>query len=129
MIISDEIIKVLEYLCMKLGLTIDWTSENVLPYIQQLAEKFVKWRIATSCVYIGIAFAILVVCFILFCLLKNPSQDNYDLAVIRVIIVGFGMVVMLIVSGAQANNIVEAYYFPEKAIYEYIQQNINSKGR
>lgn len=127
MIISDEIIKVLEYLCMKLGLTIDWTSENVLPYIQQLAEKFVKWRIATSCVYIGIAFAILVVCFILFCLLKKPSENDVDLSVIRVLIIGAGMVIMLVVSGFQACNIVEAYYFPEKAIYEYIQENINQK--
>lgn len=46
--ISDEIIKVLEYLCTRIGLTIDWTSSNVLPYIEQLCGKFVKWEIGTS---------------------------------------------------------------------------------
>ena len=46
--ISDEIIKVLEYLCTKIGLTIDWTSSNVLPYVEQLCGKFVKWEIGTN---------------------------------------------------------------------------------
>lgn len=31
--VSDQIIEVLNYLGEKLGVTIDWTSENVLPYV------------------------------------------------------------------------------------------------
>ena len=37
--ISDEIIKVLEYLCTKIGLTIDWTSSNVLPYVYKVGDR------------------------------------------------------------------------------------------
>ena len=31
---SDEIIKVLDDLSDRVGITIDWTSQNVLPYLQ-----------------------------------------------------------------------------------------------
>ena len=31
---SNEIIKVLDALSDKLGIAVDWTSENVLPYLQ-----------------------------------------------------------------------------------------------
>lgn len=63
--ISDEIIKVLEYLCTRIGLTIDWTSSNVLPYIEQLCGKFVKWEIGTSITWIGIAIITTIITMIL----------------------------------------------------------------
>ena len=37
---SQEIINVLDYLCNKFGIAIDWTSENVIPYIEELCERF-----------------------------------------------------------------------------------------
>lgn len=33
MTVSDQIINVLDALCEKFGLVIDWTSENVVPYL------------------------------------------------------------------------------------------------
>lgn len=54
MTISNEIIEVLEYLCAKIGLTIDWTGDNVIPYVTQLCEKFVKWEAYTSIAWITI---------------------------------------------------------------------------
>lgn len=64
--ISDEIIKVLEYLCTKIGLTIDWTSSNVLPYVEQLCGKFVKWEMGTSFTWIGIAIIATIITLIFF---------------------------------------------------------------
>ena len=31
--VSNQIIEVLEYLCQKFGIVIDWTSESILPYL------------------------------------------------------------------------------------------------
>ena len=39
---SEQIIKVLDSVCEKFGIAIDWTNNNVLPYIQQLGDKIVK---------------------------------------------------------------------------------------
>lgn len=45
---SEEIIKILDALADKFGIAIDWTSSNVLPYLQQLCTKYVRCEIATS---------------------------------------------------------------------------------
>lgn len=42
---SEQIIKLLEYLGDKLGMAVDWTQENILPYAQELAERFVTLNI------------------------------------------------------------------------------------
>lgn len=41
---SQEIIKVLDNLCEKFGIAIDWTSQNVKPYLQELFCKVYKLR-------------------------------------------------------------------------------------
>ena len=57
---SQEIIKVLEYLGEKLGIAIDWTTENVLPYAEQLFKRYVTLKITYSSIgtIIGIALAV-----------------------------------------------------------------------
>lgn len=46
---SEEVIKILDALAEKFGLAIDWTSANVLPYLQQLCDKYVTCN--SSCRY------------------------------------------------------------------------------
>ena len=48
----DEIIKVLNDLSERLGIAVDWTSQNVLPYLQELCDKYISYEIWTSIVYI-----------------------------------------------------------------------------
>ena len=45
---SEEIIKVLDALAEKFGVAVDWTSANVIPYLEQLCSKCVNYEIATS---------------------------------------------------------------------------------
>ena len=49
---SEEVIKILDALAEKFGLAIDWTSANVLPYLQQLCDKCVMYEIVTSVIWI-----------------------------------------------------------------------------
>lgn len=116
--ISDEIIKVLEYLCMKIGLTIDWTSSNVLPYIEQLCEKFIKWKIGTSITWIGIAIIATIIALIFS---KVIVLDGFEKIIFWCIVC-----VAIYVIGNQVFDIVECYTFPEKAIYDYIQIYLNN---
>ena len=54
---SQEIIKVLEYLGEKLGIAIDWTTENVLPYAEQLFKRYVALKLVNTSIgtLIGVA--------------------------------------------------------------------------
>lgn len=63
--ISKEIIEVLDYIGNKFGLAIDWSSENVMPYIEQLCSKYISWEIATSIAWIAISILALTVIGIL----------------------------------------------------------------
>ena len=37
--VSDQIIQVLDALCEKFGIVINWSGENVIPYLQELIKK------------------------------------------------------------------------------------------
>lgn len=45
---SDEIIKILDDLGQRFGIAIDWSSQNVMPYLQDLVRRFTTYEIATS---------------------------------------------------------------------------------
>lgn len=119
--VSDEIIKVLEYLSEKLGVTIDWTSNNVLPYVEQLCTKFVKWEIGTS-----IGWIVIMIISVIIGLIFSKAVDlcGVEKGIFWVIVVA-----AVIVIGVQAFDIIECYTFPEKTIYDYIQLHFSNSGR
>lgn len=116
--ISDEIIKVLEYLCTKVGITIDWTNSNVLPYLEQLCDKFVKWEIGTSITWIGIAIITAIIALIFS---KVVDLDGFE----KVIFWCIACVAIYVIC-KQVFDIVECYTFPEKTIYDYIQSYLSN---
>lgn len=121
--ISKEVIEILEYLCEKIGITIDWTSNNILPYVQQLAEKYIAWEISTSVAWIAIA-VIIFISSLVFTLIvhKTCSWDGIEWVVLVIC-----FIVSTIVIGVQTFDIIECKTFPEKSLYEYIQYNITTR--
>ena len=116
---GDEIIKVINDLCEKFGVAIDWTSENVLPYLEQLAEKFISWEISTSIAWI-IMMWVLTIASLTFAIIvyKFDSCDGIEWAPFICL-----LVVTILVTGMQVFDIIECKTFPEKAIYDYIQNH------
>ena len=114
---SDQIIQVLDYIGKKLGLTIDWTSENVLPYVQTLCDKYINWEIASSIIWIviGIICIVLSVIFI-----KTLWNDDIGCIFFALLLVG------IVTIGAQAFDIVKCICFPELQVFEYVQSLLNS---
>ena len=45
---SNELITVLDYLAQKLGIAVDWTSDNVMPYLKDLCDRFIEYEIFNS---------------------------------------------------------------------------------
>ena len=50
MTVSEQIIQVIDALCEKFGIVVDWTSESVIPYLEILCTKLIKYEICTSIV-------------------------------------------------------------------------------
>ena len=125
---GDETIKILNYLGEKFGIAIDWTSDSVLPYLQQLCTKFIEWDTSTSIAWIiGAIFAIIAA--IIFVLVVNKNEDlsdsfgNWQYGILIVIIF-----IATCVIGIQIYDIITCSTFPEKVIYDFITHQLNNKN-
>lgn len=60
MSVSDEIIKLLDAFAERFGIAIDWSSKNVLPYLEDLASRYIKYEIAVSALWMILAAIVLI---------------------------------------------------------------------
>lgn len=127
MTVSSEIIEVLDYLGEKFGIAIDWTSNNVLPYLQTLIDKFIKWEISTSIVWIVIATFVIVAMIVLINLkgIREINEETYGMLWIPIIVL---IIVSFIVICIQIFDIIECNVFPEKALYDFIKVMLNQNS-
>ena len=125
MTVSSQIIEVINDLCAKFGIVIDWSAETVVPMLQTLAEKYIHWEIATSIAWIVILFVTTLILVVLWlCAIKWWSSDaRFFFGLSAFISLAF----LIGVAGCQSFDIIEATLFPEKTIFEFVQTAINSK--
>ena len=127
MTVSSEIIEVLDYLGEKFGIAIDWTSNNVLPYLQALVDKFIKWEISTSILWIAIAAFIIVMTITLINLkgFREINEETYGMLWVPagLLILGFFVVICV-----QIFDIIECNIFPEKVLYDFIKTMLNQNS-
>ena len=128
---SEEIIKVLDALAEKFGLAVDWTSANVIPYLEQLCGKYVNYEIATSVVWImlGLLFFIVgIICYKIVYKHKDwgviyyetISDDYFGRGLIYFGVISIFVIASLMVI-TQIFDIVTCFTFPEKIIIEELK--------
>ena len=133
---SDEIIKLLDDLGRRFGIAIDWSSENVMPYLKDLMSRFTSYEIMTSIAWIVIAVAGIAGCSIAIyainkyankMLQKRPHSD-WDMAK-ELLIILFGAMIgcfaLCIIK--QVFDIVTCYTIPEKMIFEYLNRLLSNE--
>ncbi len=124
---GDEIIKVLDNLGEKLGIAIDWSSENVTPYLYELFERFIAWEMWTSVFYLGIGVLLLIVGFLLLKLmLKIMNNGNVD-GLFLIIPIFILLLLGVITTIGQIHDIITCLTFPEIMLVEYISQYVNAQ--
>lgn len=117
MTMSSQIIEVLNDLCLKFGLAIDWSQENIMPYLEELAGKFVAWECATSSMWLVLGVLLLVGGVVLFaCDVKTQCMDGFGMML--GFILGFIGVCMCC---TQILDILTCKYFQEKMIVDYVR--------
>lgn len=129
---SEEIIKVLDDLGKKLGIAINWSSENVMPYLQDLMSRFVNYNIATKITTIVICTIAIILSIIgIIKLVKWGKSDKYDcfdddiwfiLGMAGMMCILMFCVPFLIVN---VYGIIETITVPELTAIKYIQNYFN----
>ena len=127
---SEEIIKVLDELGKRFGILIDWSNQNIIPYLQELLKRFICYRNITACVWIIVSIAITISGFVMIKFLnkwrksKNYNSDYYGddeflatlgyIFSICMIALGIGLII------GNMFGIVKNVCMPEMVVYEYI---------
>lgn len=136
MTVSEQIIQVLDMLCEKFGIVINWTSENIIPYVETLCKKLATYEIATSIASI-IFMLILVIASIIAIKTLYPvfkkgikNEGVYEMGwSIGSAFAIFGLVILylttIIVFACQITDIVKCATFPEMYVLEYIDRLMN----
>lgn len=126
---SEEIIKVIDELGKRFGIVIDWSNQNIVPYLQELLKKFICYRNITACVWIIISIAMTISGVVMIRFLNkwiksedfNSDYDNEGLAIVGyafsifIIALGIGLIIGNIL------GIVKNICMPEMVVYEYIK--------
>ena len=116
---SSQFIEVLDALCEKFGIVVDWTSQNVVPYLTDLAARIITYEIWTSAAWIVI---VAIVFLIALKMTKNLCKEDrfedewFSGWIIR-IITG---IIFFTVIGFEVFDIIEALALPEKTLYDFI---------
>lgn len=128
--ISNQIIEVLNALCDKFGIAIDWTGQNVMPYVQELMRKAVNYELWTNITCVIVLAVITTVCWIVVYKLSRTSGFQWDDAfdefiptiAILLTIVGCVLIIIDIFIFFDAyETIVACLSFPEKIIFNMLQ--------
>ena len=59
---SEQFRDVLNTLCEKIGIVIDWTQENIIPYLTGLLERYVKYNIIEEGLLIVLCIIFIIPC-------------------------------------------------------------------
>ena len=123
--VSDQIIAVLDDLCRRFGIAIDWTAGNMMPYLEELATKFVAFETETSWFWIYFILALTVICWIIFAVIVGVYHGMTEEATIILVVAIAVTLVDIAVVGVQIYDIITCDVFPEKIIVREVSELLN----
>ena len=126
---DKQIINVLDAMCEKFGVDIDWMQENIAPYLQELYGKYIRHEIVSS-IFWFVAFASLTALSLYLAVKFHKKAKHlafeYDFdepvswfAVVSWVCTVIFAIISVFVLIQQIYDIATALMFPEKMILDY----------
>lgn len=89
MTVSAQIIEVINAICEKFGIVLDWSNENVWPYLQDLMGRFINYTICIEVATIILFGLGIFICYkITYTIYKHYGVWDEDIVIPVVIIMG-----------------------------------------
>ena len=131
--VNNQVIEVLEYICKKFGMAIDWTSDNVLPYVKDLIGRIAQYEFYSSIILACAGFMVFIACVVVLCktmkrwrkdIKEGEFIDEYIFipSAIGMIVAGMGIIMSLVLTCVEIEDVIEAKCLPEVAAIKYIQE-------
>ena len=137
---GEEVIKVLKHLGDQFGVAIDWSSANIMPYLNDLMSRIVKYGIYINiynifykifCIALFVGITVVLYKLANRAIIKQKnSEDNLAEALSIAYVVSCVATVVVIVVGMvgisnSITDIIELNTVPEKYVIEMIQDKIS----
>lgn len=121
--ISEQVITIFDDIGERLGIAIDWSQENVLPYLQELFEKYINFEIASSIMWIALfALGTAVFSVLGFIIFRHfdKTKDEWALwlGTAMVFCAVFFFIALIVGLFVQVYDIITCLTFPEKMIID-----------
>lgn len=121
---SEQLKSAFKSLSEAMGTAINWSSENIVPYISDLCSRVVHYEVATSVAWMVIAAIPLIATIILWIVAVHEDDENVWFATILCsIFLGIPCIVCI---GCQVFDIIRCVYIPEQVIYNVIKGLLNT---
>ena len=127
---SEEIIKVLDNLGERLGIAIDWTSRNVLPYLQDLMSRFIDLKNIQAIMWIVISAVVILLTILVIIgtikYIKKQDKKSYEyddkifICGLIDFVIGIVAIIFLIILLCNIYGLFQNIYTPELTLIEYI---------
>ena len=127
---SEEIIKILDNLGERLGIAIDWTSENILPYLQDLMSRFIGLKNVQAIIWLVISAVVILLTILVIIgtikYIKKQDKASYEyedkVFVCGLIDFAIGMLAIIFLTILLCNTfgLIQNIYTPELTLLEYI---------
>lgn len=126
---SEQTISILDYLCQKFGVVVDWTSDTVWPMVEMLAGKYIRWEIASSILWIVLFLAGIIACAIsIKTIIKHLKNSKYidEMWIVFCVFIAFGIFGLTCGIATQAFDITRCFVFPELELFNFLKATVNS---
>ena len=125
---NNQIVEILKELANQLGIAVDWTSENIKPFITDLMMRNAKYELFTSLIWIAFALIVVIMGIVM---IKRVDKENREgnlsdddccgLTLICAVLI----LVASIIFFCQIYDVGEALYMPELLLLETLKSLSN----
>ena len=123
MIFSEQLIHLIDEFAKRIGIIIDWTSDNVIPYLHDLITRYGQFHLAINSIMFIICLLVAILCAWgwLKEIERYNSYDFYEMGILSttaLILMTFFSLLGLFHFGYQ---MVQLFFIPELFILEQLQ--------
>lgn len=131
---SEQFVSVLDALCEKFGVVVDWSQQNIIPYISQLMNKCITYEVVTSIIWCIIFLVLFIISYGYSIRFHKKAMDKqyggiYDfdepiawIALCSWIVLAAVTIIGMIVITCQVFDIAECIILPEKFLLNFISR-------
>lgn len=141
---SKEIIEVLEYISSKIGIAIDWTSENIWPQVMEVLSRYGRYEIMANVITMLVCFILMILCVLVlrvvfkdYCKCKNEVATTVfwrtgyyggatDLCVATILFSCIVLLIAFIMCSFSCNDLLRWIYIPEIQILDMLETYVNA---